>query len=156
VNRPRGVGSMPSQRLAAAVLLAAIVACCALFLFAFATLLHGQVGPPVPGDAGLGQLVPSFSAQLAGLASVALTGYLVKGTTKADSWWQEHVVVKTKPVQPLIALGLSVGLAALGHKIGMPGLQDLNQALLQSPTATLTAIALREGYHAVTKTTPEF
>ncbi len=132
----------------------AILAGGCLFLFAFASLLAAQAAPGTTLGAGPEQLVPSAATALAAILGVGLTGVIVKGTTSADSWWQLKVVPKVKPVQPVVALGLSLGLGLLGQKLGIPGLQNMNDLLLQSPTATLAAIALREGAQAIAKSLP--
>lgn len=154
----RALRRVPARDLVAGIVVALMILfSCAVFLTAFVSMLHAQAGPAIaPPSPDLGELVPSITSAIAGLASVAATGFLVKGTTKADSWWQAKVVPVVKPVQPLVALVTSVGLGILGHKLGMTGLQNLNDVLLQAPTATLAAIALREGADKIRKAVPSF
>jgi hypothetical protein len=86
-----------------------------------------------------------------GLAAVFATGLLKKaaakvdGTvSKADGW----LVAKIKPVQPVVALGLTALFTMVAPKIGItvpPG-----EIWAQAPLATLLAVTTREVVRRVT------
>lgn len=148
---------MKHHHLALMVIGAVILVAVSTFFIGCAEVLAGQAAPTIaPPPADLGQLIPNAAIALTSVLGVGLTGFVVKGTSAADSWWQQHVVPKTKWSQPVLALGASIGLGILGQKLGIPGLQDMNQVLLQSPATTLAVIALREGTSAIAKAVPRF
>jgi len=88
------------------------------------------------------QLVP----YLAGLISVAALGGLKKMTTVAD----RKVAAFIKPVQPLVALGLTIGLPMLGNAIGLVNVPNAT-TLANAPTATIISVAAAEVFARLTK-----
>jgi len=76
---------------------------------------------------------------LAGLVAVALTGLIKKATGAAD----ERILRVIKPVQPVIALGISLAVPWAAQHLGVT--VD-PQAFAQAPASTLAFLTLREVY----------